>query len=177
MALIDYQDAPADLGKKAAAQQQQVGRQAAGGLFSGTAAQSAFQKKSAYNQQSINAAIDAWGMDLVTQWDKQGEQMVNAVKDDMKQMREAARQARVQNDMARYKIAMQREMFDKEMLANANALSNAKIGDIFTGIIAGLGQLGAGFFTSDFWNNYKAGLQPTFKTAEEYMSPTGGFFR
>ena len=171
MALINYQDVP-DLAKQAATQQQQVGQQASGSLFSG-AAQSAFKKRSAYNQQSINAAIDAWGMDVVTQWDKQGEQMVNAVKDDMKQMREAARQARVQNDMARYKIAMQREMFDKEMLANANALSNARIGDIFTTIIAGLGQLGAGFFTSDTWYQLKQnirtpqvqGLQFDFGTA------------
>lgn len=163
MAIIDYQDVP-DLTKQAATQQQQVGQQAAGSLFSGSAAQSAFQKRSAYNQQSINAAIDAWGMDLVTQWDKQGEQMVNAVKDDMKQMREAARQARVQNDMARYKIAMQREMFDKEMLANANALSNAKIGDIFTAIVAGLGQLGAGFFTSNAWYRIKQDIRTPQRT-------------
>jgi len=176
MAIISYQDTPADLGKQAVSQQQQVGQQAAGGLFSNTAAQSAFKKRAGYNQQTLNAAVDAWGLDLVANWNKNSEEMTNALNDDMEQMRRAATQARQANDMAMYKIAMQKIMFDKEMAAHATALTNAKIGDIFTAIIAGLGQLGAGFFTSDYWENLKTIRQPTFQTAGQYQAtPQSGF--
>ena len=153
MALGLYQDLP-QAGQEAVTQQSQVGQQAAMGLFGKVPG--AYQNRAKYNQDTIKSAIKAWGLDMVANWNKNSEEMTNALKDDMKQMRNAAYEARKSNDMAMYKIAQQRIMFDKEMIANAHALSNAKIGDIFTAIITGLGQLGAGFFTSDYWNNYKS---------------------
>lgn len=151
MPLDLYTDKPIGVAKEAVGQQFETGQRFAGSLFSRGTAMGAYKNKAEYNKARIGEAIDAWGMDLVSDWGKNSEQLMTAVSDDLEEMRRQAGMAQKSNDMEQYKIAMDRIMFDKDMKAYADALDKARIGDIFTSIIAGLGQLGAGFFTSDAW--------------------------
>lgn len=167
MPLDLYGDKPVGVAQTAAGQQFETGKQlGAGGLFTSSAAMGAYGSKAKYNQQRMNEAINAWGTDLIIDWNKNSEQLIGAVKEDLTDMRQRASQARQANDMEMYKLALQKTMFDKQMLAYAQALDKARIGDIITSIVAGLGQLGAGFFTSDAWEQYKAGRPQRQRTRQ-----------
>ena len=155
MAIDLYTDQPQQGLTEVSGQRLEQGKKAVGGIFSGTAGQSAFQSRMGRNQRRMDEAINAWGTDMVINWGKQSAQIRQALKDDMDTMHTEMSQARQENDMERYKLALQQVMFDKEMAVYADMLDKAKIGDIFTAIVAGLGQLGAGFFTSDLWESMK----------------------
>ena len=149
MPLDLYTDKPIGVAKEAVGEQFQTGQRFAGSLFSRGTAMGAYKSKAEYNKARIGEAIDAWGMDLVSDWGKNSEQLMTAVSDDLEEMRRQASMARESNDMEQYKLAMDRIMFDKEMKAYAEALDNARIGDIFTSIIWGLGQMTAGYFSKE----------------------------
>lgn len=178
MAIDLYTDQPQQGLQEVAGQRLEQGKTAVGGIFSGTAGQSAFQSRMGRNQRRMDEAINAWGTDMVINWGKQSAQIRQALKDDMETMKIEMTQARQRNDMERYKLALQQKMFDEEMTVYADMLDKAKVGDIFTAIVGGLGQLGAGFFSSDAWYQMKVGWQskPTFQTAGQYQAtPFSGF--
>lgn len=154
MPLNLYGDKPIGAAKEVLGQQFETGKRFAGGLFSRGTAMGAYESKTAQSKAKIGEAIDAWGTDMLVSWKEKSGELNQALRQDLKGQREKANQARIQGDMGMYKLALQQLMFDKEMLAYANALDSARIGDIFTSIVAGLGQLGAGYFTSDSWYNF-----------------------
>ena len=112
MAIDLYTDEPQQALKQVAGQRAEQGQQAVGGAFGGTAAQSAFASRMGRNQRRIGEAIDAWGMDIVKNWNTNSAQIRKAVQDDMKTMGQQMLQARKTNDMETYKLAMQQKMFD-----------------------------------------------------------------
>jgi hypothetical protein len=143
MALDLYGDQPAQATQQMTGGAFQTGQSVASSLFSRKGTMGAYKRKAGMNQRKLNEAIQAWGTDLVAQFSSVGEDMMNAVRQDLEQMRVEAQQARAANDMKRYQIALDRSLFDKQMLAYGQALQQAKIGDIMTGILAGIGQIGA----------------------------------
>lgn len=153
MPLDLYTDKPAGVAKEVVGQQFQTGQRFASSLFSRGTAMGAYKSKAEYNKARIGEAIDAWGLDLVSDWSKNSEQLMTAVSDDLEEMRRQASMAREANDLEQYKLALQRIMFDKQMKAYGDALNKARIGDIFTSIVAGLGQIAAGYFSSEEWLN------------------------
>lgn len=176
MPLDIYGSKPQEVTKSILGEQVETGVQRSAGLFSGTAAQANVGAKAERNKQKLKQAIDAWGTDMLVNWKEQSSYLNQALRQDLKSMREQANQARIAGDMKNYQLALQKSMFDKEMLTYADMLDKARIGDIFTGIVAGLGQLGAGFFTSDVWENMKTRRQPTFQTAGQYQATPGSGF-
>jgi len=154
MAIDLYTDQPQQALSEVAGQRAAQGQQAVGGAFGG-AAQGAFKSRMGRNQRRMDEAINAWGTDIVINWNKNSAQIRKAVKDDMDNMHTQMSQARQSNDMELYKLALQQSMFDKEMMTYADMLDKAKVGDILTAIVGGIGQLGAGFFTSDAWKAMK----------------------
>lgn len=168
MPLNIYGSKPQEVTKSVLGEQLETGVQRGAGLFTGTAAQAGVGRKVERNKQKLGQAIDVWGIDMLVNWKEQSSQLNQALRQDLKSMRGQANEARIAGDMKMYQLALQKSMFDKEMLTYAQALDNARIGDIFTGIVTGLGQLGAGFFTSDIWYNMKAGPQPSPVTSPVY---------
>jgi hypothetical protein len=100
------------------------------------------QSKLLSRQKDIKGAIDAWGMDTILQMQKGDRQMFESVQEDLKQMRRKASEARQANDVETYKLALQQSLHDRQMLTYADQLNKAKIGDIFTGLISALGNIG-----------------------------------
>lgn len=123
----------------------QQGRQKTG--FLGRAAAPA-KRRLAQNEANIKDAIDAWGIDVVMEWDKNSGRMMQGVMDDLRQARQTAMKARAEGDMQRYQMALQRSLFDKQMAARADQLNKAKVGQIFTGIMGGLFELAGGLIES-----------------------------
>ena len=122
----------------------QQGRKSAGQLFSSGSAMGSYSGNQQFNENRINEAINAWGVDIARDWDRNGAMLIDAVRQDIKDLRIQAQQARKANDLERYRLALDQIMFDKQMLMYANELEQARKGDILTGVIAGLGQFGAG---------------------------------
>ena len=166
MALISYSnvsEAPRQFIQGA----KQKGRQQAGQLFSSGSAMGAYSGKQQFNENRINEAIDAWGVDIARDWQRNGPMLIDAVKQDIKDLRIQAQQARKANDLERYKLSLDQIMFDKQMLMYAQELEQARKGDILSGVIAGLGQFGAGLGES---YNRKLELENTKKQIGDYFA-------
>jgi len=122
-------------------------QQTAGKMFSKGAAKGAFQKALGHRQASLDQAIEAWGEDTARNWKENGAKLMQAVHDDLSQMRIKAQQAKAQGDMETYKLAMQRILFDKQMAEYGKALDDAILGSKVSGIVGGLGQITAGLLS------------------------------
>jgi len=139
-----YGKQPTDVLKgMAQTQQKQTGGKLLG-MFTRSASKGAYQAKEKVNTQRLDEAIQAFGNDVLLNWNEKSAEMGDAVQQDLESMRTQMQQARAAHDMEMYKLALQQSLFDKQLLAYKNSLDKAKFGDIMTGIIAGLGQLGAG---------------------------------
>jgi len=137
-----YGDKPTDVLKGLAGRQIEQGKTVAGRMF-GAQAMPGFQKQLGRIQTRIDEAIEAWGLDALMNWQENSAAFTQALQQDLKTMRNEANQARLVNDMDRYQIALSRILFDKKMLEYKNQLDKARIGDIITAIIGGLGQIAA----------------------------------
>ena len=100
------------------------------------------QSKLFKKQQDIKSAVDAWGMDTILQLHRGSSEMIDAVRDDLRQMQHKAMEARKANDVETYKMALQQSLHDQKMLAYADQLNKTRIGDILTGLISALGTIG-----------------------------------
>jgi len=127
-----------------------AGTQATAGLRTRSSSRAAFTKALGRQQGNLLDAIEAWGIKNVLNWKENSAQIMQSLQQDLSQMRQKAHQARAQGDMESYKLVMQRILFDKQMAAQANMLNSSNAGSIISAIVGGLGQIAAGYFTSDF---------------------------
>ena len=126
-----------------------AGTQATAGLRTRSSSRAAFTKALSRQRGNIFDAIEAWGIKNVLNWKENSAQIMQSLQQDLSQMRQKAQQARAQGDMEMYKLAMQRVLFDKQMEAHAQMLNSEQMGSIISGIVAGLGQIAAGYFSRE----------------------------
>ena len=126
----------------------------------------------AFNERRIHEALNAWGSDVITQFDTMGDEIGNSIRQDIQDARYSAQKARAQNDMTRYKTDLQRILFDKQMAQHKQTLSRARLGDILSGIIAGAGQFTAGYIENqkmeEDWARYMDALREISKQLDLY---------
>ena len=118
---------------------QQAGRSVATKTF-GAQAGSAL-KEIGRRERGLRNAIDTFGLQSSIQFSEQSDEMVDAIREDMREMRFKAQTARAQNDAEEYKLALEKIMFDKEMAARVDELGKTKISQLITGLIAGVGSV------------------------------------
>ena len=92
-------------------------------------------------ERGLRNAIDTFGLQSSIQFSEQSDEMIDAIREDMREMRFKAQTARAQNDAEEYKLALEKIMFDKEMAARVDELGKTKISQLITGLIAGVGSV------------------------------------
>lgn len=111
---------------------------------------------SGYMKDTILEGLNAYGIDYALNWNTKAEQIMKALTDDMEEATQQAIKARQMGDMAMYKQALQRRLFDRTMAQYADAMNKAKIGQILTGIIGGIGSIAGNYFGKrEAQKNYK----------------------
>ena len=139
-----YTDKPQQALGQVAQRATQFGQQTFGGLFSSPQAQGAMVQQGQMNEARLKEAVDAWGVDIVKNWNQSGRQVLDALQQDLRMMREEATRARQENDMQRYQMALQKSLFDKQMLAYGKLIDSANQHNLLNAILYGVGQVGAG---------------------------------
>jgi len=111
------------------------------------------------DQARLQEAVDAWGSDIVKNWNQASGQLMDALQQDLKSMREEASRARMENDMERYQMALQKSLFDKQMLAYGKLLDKANRHNLLNAILYGAGQVGAGIAGNIYEKKYQSKLE------------------
>jgi hypothetical protein len=155
-----------------AMQQVQGQAQRAGQGFFGSVsgAGQAAQPQVQIDQARISEAVDAWGKDIVKNWNQSGGELMNALKQDLKSMREEAVRARQENDMERYKLALQKSLFDKQMLAYGNLIDKANRHNLLNAVLYGVGQVGAGVASKQYEKKYQSQLEGELQGQKDWFS-------
>jgi len=112
---------------------------------------------SGYMKDTIMEGLNAYGIDYALNWNTKAEEVMKALTDDMQKVTQQAIEARQRGDMAMYKQALQRKLFDKTMAQYATAMSQARLGQILTGIIGGISSLIGNYYGKEEANQrYKS---------------------
>ena len=131
----------------------------------GSSAQGAFGSSMKYYSQRLGEAVDAWGMETVMDWQNKGAKMEQQFRNDLEEMRRKATMARSTNDMQMYGVAMQRILFDKQMIAYADMISKNNTHSLIAGLVQLIGQIGGGLLAKGLptskipMNDYQAYYQ------------------
>lgn len=168
--------------KKVATGVYNKGMENAGG-FQNTPFQRNLAKKGQINKDMLNEAISVFGEDTIRNWKAQSGEIVSSIKNDLQDMRQTASQARAQGDMDAFRRAMQRALFDKQLLTYTDMLDRASQNDLIAMIIGGVGGVAASLAGSskgqDFFSRlfgkkeYNTPL-PT-GSLSDYLSTPGAF--
>lgn len=109
----------------------------------GSAFENSFEEKTGISKDMLNQAVQTFGDDLVRDWQNKSGEVLTSIKTELRDMKQQATQARMANDMERYKIATQRSLFYKKLLQDAKLLDEAQKWGILTAMIGGAsGALG-----------------------------------
>ena len=150
MALDIYGEKPVTAGRQVVGQAMKTGQAQLGSLFGEGQAAGAMQPQMQLDEAKLNEAVDAWGRDLVKNWNQNSGQIMQALDQDLTMMREEASRARQENDMQRYQLAMEKILFDKQMKAYGDLLDKANRHNLLNAILYGGGQVAAGLGARKF---------------------------
>jgi len=111
------------------------------GTFNNTAFQRNLAKKGQINKDMLDEAISVFGEDTVRNWKAQSGELMTSIRNDLQEMRQTATEARAQGDMDAFRRAMERALFDKQLLTYGNMLDKASQNDLIAAFIGGAGGL------------------------------------
>lgn len=96
------------------------------------------------NRDSLMEAVEMFGIDTFLNWDKQGGDIVNSIKNSAIEAKKAAVQSRLAGNLQDYARNLQSKLYDMKAQTYSWAMNQAEQGQIISAIVGFISSLGGG---------------------------------
>jgi hypothetical protein len=97
--------------------------------------------RSAPSEDAFRHAVNTFGVNAVMNWNEQSGAVMKALRDDMRNLKQQAKAAARKNDLIRYQSYLQQSLHDKEMMAYAKMLNQARTSNAISGVLGFLSSI------------------------------------